>query len=162
MVEKIGTNLIAGNLEGAKKLLETRPQKGVFTDCDQTLDAQARELASRMQYEEDRKNRQKAKMEKIQINIAMGDSLQKLKKCKEAISFYQKAVDIDDTQQSSRKKLEAAKKNCTIIKPPKTPIPSPKKELLLNKKFTANLMDCLLYTSPSPRDRTRSRMPSSA
>ena len=31
---------------------------------------------------------------------------------------------------------------------------------------TANLMkaynDCLLYTSPSPRDRTRSRMPSSA
>ena len=27
---------------------------------------------------------------------------------------------------------------------------------------TANLMPCLLYTSPSPRDRTRSRMPSSA
>ena len=24
------------------------------------------------------------------------------------------------------------------------------------------LWDCLLYTSPSPRDRTRSRMPSSA
>ena len=28
--------------------------------------------------------------------------------------------------------------------------------------FTVNLYDCLLYTSPSPRDRTRSRMPSSA
>ena len=26
----------------------------------------------------------------------------------------------------------------------------------------ANVIDCLLYTSPSPRDRTRSRMPSSA
>ena len=26
----------------------------------------------------------------------------------------------------------------------------------------AQLADCLLYTSPSPRDRTRSRMPSSA
>ena len=26
----------------------------------------------------------------------------------------------------------------------------------------ALLIDCLLYTSPSPRDRTRSRMPSSA
>ena len=26
----------------------------------------------------------------------------------------------------------------------------------------ANYEDCLLYTSPSPRDRTRSRMPSSA
>ena len=25
-----------------------------------------------------------------------------------------------------------------------------------------DLSDCLLYTSPSPRDRTRSRMPSSA
>ena len=29
------------------------------------------------------------------------------------------------------------------------------KRVVLNK-------DCLLYTSPSPRDRTRSRMPSSA
>ena len=26
----------------------------------------------------------------------------------------------------------------------------------------AEFSDCLLYTSPSPRDRTRSRMPSSA
>ena len=34
----------------------------------------------------------------------------------------------------------------------------------LKKNFdvTLNLEDCLLYTSPSPRDRTRSRMPSSA
>ena len=30
------------------------------------------------------------------------------------------------------------------------------------KKFTLTYKDCLLYTSPSPRDRTRSRMPSSA
>ena len=28
--------------------------------------------------------------------------------------------------------------------------------------FDINYIDCLLYTSPSPRDRTRSRMPSSA
>ena len=28
--------------------------------------------------------------------------------------------------------------------------------------FAAHLGVCLLYTSPSPRDRTRSRMPSSA
>ena len=28
--------------------------------------------------------------------------------------------------------------------------------------FLSQLVDCLLYTSPSPRDRTRSRMPSSA
>ena len=32
----------------------------------------------------------------------------------------------------------------------------------LNGAFTALVEDCLLYTSPSPRDRTRSRMPSSA
>jgi len=30
------------------------------------------------------------------------------------------------------------------------------------KKNFAEYMNCLLYTSPSPRDRTRSRMPSSA
>ena len=29
-------------------------------------------------------------------------------------------------------------------------------------KLILNLNGCLLYTSPSPRDRTRSRMPSSA
>ena len=29
-------------------------------------------------------------------------------------------------------------------------------------KIVNELLDCLLYTSPSPRDRTRSRMPSSA
>ena len=27
---------------------------------------------------------------------------------------------------------------------------------------TVHIMDCLLYTSPSPRDKARSRMPSSA
>ena len=30
------------------------------------------------------------------------------------------------------------------------------------RKFFARTLGCLLYTSPSPRDRTRSRMPSSA
>mgnify|MGYP003309214622 CR=1 FL=1 len=30
------------------------------------------------------------------------------------------------------------------------------------KSTIANAIICLLYTSPSPRDRTRSRMPSSA
>ena len=30
------------------------------------------------------------------------------------------------------------------------------------KTFDLMCDDCLLYTSPSPRDRTRSRMPSSA
>ena len=30
------------------------------------------------------------------------------------------------------------------------------------KKALTHIKNCLLYTSPSPRDRTRSRMPSSA
>ena len=30
------------------------------------------------------------------------------------------------------------------------------------EKFGGDYIICLLYTSPSPRDRTRSRMPSSA
>ena len=32
----------------------------------------------------------------------------------------------------------------------------------LDKSFVGDRWHCLLYTSPSPRDRTRSRMPSSA
>ena len=35
-------------------------------------------------------------------------------------------------------------------------------EIGINKTIYKHLWDCLLYTSPSPRDRTRSRMPSSA
>ena len=34
--------------------------------------------------------------------------------------------------------------------------------LKLNRRSLAKSEACLLYTSPSPRDRTRSRMPSSA
>ena len=37
-----------------------------------------------------------------------------------------------------------------------------KKAIKLGEKTFANPRNCLLYTSPSPRDRTRSRMPSSA
>ena len=33
---------------------------------------------------------------------------------------------------------------------------------MVNQTYTYNNLPCLLYTSPSPRDRTRSRMPSSA
>ena len=34
--------------------------------------------------------------------------------------------------------------------------------LLREVEVAEHIYDCLLYTSPSPRDRTRSRMPSSA
>ena len=35
-------------------------------------------------------------------------------------------------------------------------------KLISRNISTAKIKNCLLYTSPSPRDRTRSRMPSSA
>ena len=35
-------------------------------------------------------------------------------------------------------------------------------KVFLNQNNYDNYQSCLLYTSPSPRDRTRSRMPSSA
>ena len=45
-------------------------------------------------------------------------------------------------------------------------IPTPEQEFLagatLDFNFIIEHSSCLLYTSPSPRDRTRSRMPSSA
>ena len=34
--------------------------------------------------------------------------------------------------------------------------------IALQSRLTTQYKNCLLYTSPSPRDRTRSRMPSSA
>ena len=39
-----------------------------------------------------------------------------------------------------------------------------RKEIFFGEEFINKIRfyDCLLYTSPSPRDRTRSRMPSSA
>ena len=37
-----------------------------------------------------------------------------------------------------------------------------KSVIVENKSGAGSVIGCLLYTSPSPRDRTRSRMPSSA
>src|SRR5665811_668292 len=34
--------------------------------------------------------------------------------------------------------------------------------MVMSKRTSTHVTSCLLYTSPSPRDRTRSRMPSSA
>ena len=36
------------------------------------------------------------------------------------------------------------------------------RQMVLEYMKKIGIEDCLLYTSPSPRDRTRSRMPSSA
>jgi len=49
-----------------------------------------------------------------------------------------------------------------LLKDPARTKGQSKKELGRLDKERARLDNCLLYTSPSPRDRTRSRMPSSA
>ena len=46
--------------------------------------------------------------------------------------------------------------------PPPPPPPAAQVQRIVHQIQTDLLNTCLLYTSPSPRDRTRSRMPSSA
>ena len=55
------------------------------------------------------------------------------------------------------KKINRETEDCVTVE---LEVPAALKELFL---FTqGQYLTCLLYTSPSPRDRTRSRMPSSA
>ena len=58
----------------------------------------------------------------------------------------------------------AARPTGGILESPLTCVPSFKAQLETHYGITipGQLWACLLYTSPSPRDRTRSRMPSSA
>ena len=58
-------------------------------------------------------------------------------------SYFRKQVDSRKTQRLV--------KNISLIK-----------HIVVPTESDALILDCLLYTSPSPRDRTRSRMPSSA
>ena len=57
-------------------------------------------------------------------------------------------------------------KTTTVMKAPKLPSLDQSddfvRDRLLLRKHRADLETCLLYTSPSPRDRQKSRMPSSA
>ena len=53
---------------------------------------------------------------------------------------------------------EADGKTCTLFKATSRPAKKPR----VSHAQMKNLRDCLLYTSPSPRDRTRTRKPSSA
>ena len=71
-----------------------------------------------------------------------------------------------DEAASIAAKTEAANagKSCTIelITGDGTGYESPAKTGKVTGSAVTCAADCLLYTSPSPRDRTRSRMPSSA
>ena len=68
----------------------------------------------------------------------------------------EKIVDSDDDVSADRLKNAAATKKLAIFDAFEILNRIQIEEDMLNEK------PCLLYTSPSPRDRTRSRMPSSA
>ena len=78
---------------------------------------------------------------------------------KVVIDFYEKAL--------NQKDFEAAAQHFGpryIQHNPGAPdgIEGFKAFIAMRKEKSPNAKSCLLYTSPSPRDRTRSRMPSSA
>ena len=72
--------------------------------------------------------------------------------------MQQQASDLFPVELDQARRQETAE-------PTTTPEPEPKRQKV-SRKFLGDLFippsSCLLYTSPSPRDRTRSRMPSSA
>ena len=71
---------------------------------------------------------------------------------------YPSEMSSEDEQENitlGSKKVEVKEK---VIIPNKKSLEIELREALILEQLTA----CLLYTSPSPRDRTRSRMPSSA
>ena len=72
----------------------------------------------------------------------MSDNLELLNEYKEQIRILKQ--EIAELQDAGKSK-DSANKRC-----------------LQKLEHLSQDLDCLLYTSPSPRDRTRSRMPSSA
>ena len=65
-----------------------------------------------------------------------------------------------DIRESNRYKKEISQINYLIHTA--TAWGDPKRAYEVNIKAFEELLDCLLYTSPSPRDSDQSRMPSSA
>ena len=89
---------------------------------------------------------------KFSSSILMKEAL--LESESELITVALKRVDVEDKQDDILSHLSHDRINLL----PNTSGVRTAKEAV----FAAQLSSCLLYTSPSPRDRTRSRMPSSA
>ena len=88
-------------------------------------------------------------------NYYMGVTKVGLEKHKSAVRYFKAAVKYDSNLMEARGGLGAAYANSGKTE---------KSQAVLAELETmaAECNGCLLYTSPSPRDRTRSRMPSSA
>ena len=86
--------------------------------------------------------------------------------------FAQKWVDIGSKKKDgsfskcgrSKQKKDAKRKypKCVPLAKARSMSEGQRRSAVKRKRAVAQGVGCLLYTSPSPRDRTRSRMPSSA
>ena len=72
---------------------------------------------------------------------------------------------VPEFQVDLRKMMQSLGKRVSIVVKTAEPINESSEKMLVGVELSEGVDDqwlCLLYTSPSPRDRTRSRMPSSA
>ena len=136
------------------------------SDWNPTVDQQAMDRAHRLgqtkqvtvyrlivkgSIEERILQRANEKSEIQKMVISGGDFKIDTLKPKEVVSLL-----LDDEEMETRFLTKQAEKKAQEENP-KAKGTKTRKRKLVTKSF-----DCLLYTSPSPRDRTRSRMPSSA
>ena len=101
-----------------------------------------------------RKEREKDKLRKCIRRQNKENYEMELQRQREAYKLKKTALKFLNFSPYSIKKREAATDLKTLVKKALEKINKPLVE--------CSICSCLLYTSPSPRDRTRSRMPSSA
>ena len=84
-------------------------------------------------------------------------------------AYAARATQVDTTAQLAalREQMACARVDAYIVPTEdahgsETPAPCDRRVAFVSGFSGSTAMACLLYTSPSPRDRTRSRMPSSA
>ena len=84
---------------------------------------------------------------------------------KQSVAMKDKYGSRDAWQKAKEKSQSASSKTAPKPSPTPSPKPTPKPTPAptqdISKRYTQKY-SCLLYTSPSPRDRQKSRMPSSA
>ena len=91
------------------------------------------------------------------IVVEKGDSVEF-----SAVGYQPVVFQIPDTLTENRYSMVQLMSEDTINLPETVVFPWPSRDHFKLEFLALDVTSCLLYTSPSPRDRTRSRMPSSA
>ena len=106
--------------------------------------------------------------QKIELNIPiLSSAMDTVTEAKLAIKMAQVGalgvIHRNMSIESQAKEVRKVKKSESgVVKDPITMLPDQTVQEAIEMMRAKNISGCLLYTSPSPRDRTRSRMPSSA